>query len=165
MTGDPFEERILDGERLDEDIRIEASLRPRRLEEFVGQDKVKATSPCSSRCEEARAGGGPHSALRASGAGQDDTGEHRRQRLECPSVHRGPAIERPETSRPSSRIWSRAACFHRRVHRLSRVVEEILYPALEDRQLDLHHRQGPAPAHEAAPAEFTVIGATTPQAC
>jgi len=75
----------------------------------------------------------------------------------------GPAIERPgDLAAILTNLEPGSVLFIDEIHRLSRVVEEILYPALEDRQLDLIIGKGPSARTLKLPLpEFTVIGATT----
>jgi len=156
----------LDPRRLPEDAP-EATLRPRRLDEFIGQEKLK--SNLSVFLEAARQRSEPLDHLLLYGApGLGKTTLAHIVALEMGAeihVTSGPAIERPgDLVGVLTNLSPHSVLFIDEIHRLARPVEEILYPAMEDRKVDIMIGKGPAARSirlEVPP--FTVIGATTRQ--
>ena len=124
----------------------EGSLRPRKLEEFVGQARVR--EQLGIVLESARRRGLAPDHLLFSGpprAGQDQPGRDRGRRAgRLPGHPPGRRWSGPATWLPSSPASSRAtSLFVDEIHRLPRAVEEVLYPAMEDFQIDVVLGKGP----------------------
>ncbi len=165
MTLDPFDVRITGGDRLEEDAQAEVSLRPRRLQEFVGQDKVKANLSVFLEAARRRGEALDHVLLYGPpGLGKTTLSHIIASEMDVGlRTTSGPAIERPgDLAAILTNLEPGSVLFIDEIHRLSRVVEEILYPALEDRQLDLVIGKGPSARTLKLPLPaFTLVGATT----
>jgi holliday junction DNA helicase RuvB len=150
-------------ERPEEDI--DASLRPRVLEEFIGQDAVKDQLGVSIVAAAARGEALDHVLLAGPpGLGKTSLAQIVAAELDVPFVQTaGPALERKaDIASFLSALEPRAVFFVDEIHRLPRAVEETFYPAMEDRQLPITVGAG-AGARVVTlelPA-FTLIGATT----
>ena len=158
--------RILSADLEDDgDLVIEGTLRPRTLDEYIGQREVKAnlsvlltaarggerrptTSSCTARPASARRRS-PRSSPASSGS--------------TSSTPPGPAIERAgDLAAILTSLDERDVLFIDEIHRLNRAVEEILYPAMEDYALDVMIGKGPsARSLRLSLKPFTVVGATT----
>jgi holliday junction DNA helicase RuvB len=150
-------------ERPDEDA--DASLRPRTLEDFVGQDAVKEQLGVSLEAAAARGEALDHVLLAGPpGLGKTSLAHIVATQLDVPFVHTsGPALERKaDIAAFLTALEPRAVFFVDEIHRLPKAVEETFYPAMEDRQLPITVGAG-AGARVVTldlPA-FTLIGATT----
>ncbi len=147
------------------DLRDEPALRPRRLDEFVGQQKMRANLRVF--IDAARHRGEPLDHVLLYGPpGLGKTTMAQIIACEMDAVIRstsGPAIERPgDLAAILTNLEPGSVLFVDEIHRLSRPVEEILYPALEDSQLDLVIGKGPAARTiKIDLPRFTLVGATT----
>jgi holliday junction DNA helicase RuvB len=150
-------------ERPDEDA--DASLRPRTLEDFVGQDAVKDQLGVSLAAASARGEALDHVLLAGPpGLGKTSLAQIVAAELDVPFVQTaGPALERKaDIAAFLTALEPRTVFFVDEIHRLPRAVEETFYPAMEDRQLPITVGAG-AGARVVTldlPA-FTLIGATT----
>lgn len=160
-----MEHRMVTGEKIDEDRGSELSLRPRRLSEFIGQDRVKES--LSIFIEAARSRGEPldHVLLYGPpGLGKTTLASiisvEMGVRLRVTS---GPAIERAgDLAAILTNLAPGEVLFVDEIHRLGKPVEEILYPAMEDYALDIIIGKGPsARSIRIDLPRFTLIGATT----
>jgi len=162
--GDNVPVRIVDPRRGPEDPE-EVSLRPRRLTEFIGQQRLKEN--LSIAIEAARRRGEPldHLLLYGPpGLGKTTLSHVCANEMEMPiRATSGPAIERPgDLAAILTNLEPGSILFIDEVHRLSRAIEEILYPAMEDFTLDLVIGKGPSARTMRLPLpRFTLIGATT----
>lgn len=145
----------------------ELSLRPRRLAEFIGQERLKAN--LSVFIDAARQRGEPMDHLLLygpPGLGKTTLAHIVANEMEA-AIHvtSGPAIERPgDLVGVLTNLENGAVLFIDEIHRLSRPVEEILYPAMEDRKVDIMIGKGPAARSIRIELNaFTVVGATTRQ--
>jgi holliday junction DNA helicase RuvB len=144
---------------------LDGSLRPRSLEEFVGQERVKEQLAIALEAAKGRGDALDHVLLAGPpGLGKTSLAYIVREELGVGlrSVA-GPALERKgDIAAILTSLEERDVLFVDEIHRLSRAVEEILYPALEDFRLDIIVGQGPAARTLTLdlPA-FTLVGATT----
>jgi Holliday junction DNA helicase RuvB len=143
----------------------DSSLRPRRLEDFVGQEKVKERLRIS--IEAARTQGRPLDHVLLSGPpGLGKTtlaGIIAAEMGVDLKITSGPALERPgDLAAILSNLDNGSVFFIDEIHRLPRAVEEVLYPAMEDFQLDIVLGKGPAAQSIRLDLpRFTLAGATT----
>jgi Holliday junction DNA helicase RuvB len=150
--------------RPDED-ELERSLRPQRLDEFVGQERVKEQLAIALEAAKRRGEALDHLLLIGPpGLGKTSLAHIVREELGVGlrSVA-GPALERKgDVAAILTGLEPRDVLFVDEIHRLARAVEEILYPALEDFRLDIVVGQGPAARTLTLDLPpFTLIGATT----
>jgi holliday junction DNA helicase RuvB len=148
-----------------EEDELERSLRPRSLDEFVGQERVKEQLAITLEAARARREALDHLLLIGPpGLGKTSLAYIVREELGVGlrSVA-GPALERKgDVAAILTGLEERDVLFVDEIHRLSRAVEEILYPALEDFRLDIVVGQGPAARTLTLDLPpFTLIGATT----
>jgi holliday junction DNA helicase RuvB len=158
-------ERIISGVAGTEEEAAERAIRPRRLADYVGQTPVKAQLDIFISAARARAEALDHVLIFGPpGLGKTtlaniiaaELGVNLRQTS-------GPVLERPgDLAALLTNLQARDVLFVDEIHRLSPVVEEVLYPAMEDYQLDLMIGEGPgARSIKLNLTPFTLIGATT----
>ncbi len=152
-------------EPLEEEFSIEPGLRPRSLSEYIGQDEVKKGLSLFIQAARKRGEALDHCLLHGHpGLGKTTLAHIIAGELgvgiRCTS---GPVIERPgDLAAILTNLQSGEVLFIDEIHRLSPAVEEILYPAMEDYQLDLIIGQGPsARTIRIDLPRFTMVGATT----
>ena len=156
----------LDPTRKPED-HPEVSLRPRRLDEFIGQEKIKSNLSVFLQAAKQRGEPLDHLLLYGPPGLGKTTLAHIVANEMGAEIHvtSGPAVERAgDLVGILTNLEPGAVLFIDEIHRLARPVEEILYPAMEDRKVDIMIGKGPAARSirlDVAP--FTVIGATTRQ--
>ncbi len=148
-----------------EDDEVELSLRPRRLEDFVGQERVKEQLRVGLDAARARGEALDHVLLVGPpGLGKTSLAFIVREELGVGiRTIAGPALERKgDLAAILTALEPRDVLFVDEIHRLSRAVEEVLYPALEDFRLDIVVGQGPAARTLTLDVPpFTLVGATT----
>ncbi len=158
-------ERVITGEPQEGDLQADTSLRPKRLEDYINQEKVK--SNISISIEAARQRGEPldHVLLYGPpGLGKTTLAYIIAAEMQVSiRVTSGPAIERiGDLAAILTSLNAGDMLFIDEIHRLSRVVEEFLYPALEDSAIDWVTGKGPgARSIRLAIKPFTLLGATT----
>jgi Holliday junction DNA helicase RuvB len=152
-------------ESLEDDRRVEPGLRPRRLREYIGQPEMKAKLEIFIAAARARKEALDHVLLHGHpGLGKTTLAHIIATELGVGlRATSGPVIERPgDLAAILTNIQEGDVLFIDEIHRLSPVVEEILYPAMEDFQLDLVIGQGPsARTIKIDLPRFTLVGATT----
>ena len=160
-----FEERIVTTRTLGEDSDVEYSLRPKILAEYIGQSKVKENLSVYIEAAKARREPLDHVLLYGPpGLGKTTlAGIIANEMGVSIRVTSGPAIEKAgDLAAILTSLSHGDILFIDEIHRLSRSVEEILYPAMEDYSLDIILGKGPG-AHSVRLdlPKFTLIGATT----
>lgn len=148
-----------------EDEEVERSLRPRRLDDFVGQDRVKEQLGIALDATRARGEALDHVLLVGPpGLGKTTLAQIVREELGVGiRTVAGPALERKgDMAAILTALEERDVLFVDEIHRVNRAIEEILYPALEDFRLDIVVGQGPAAKTLTIDLPpFTLVGATT----
>jgi Holliday junction DNA helicase RuvB len=147
------------------DEAFDRAVRPRRLDEYIGQPRVKAQMQIFIAAARQRRDALDHTLLFGPpGLGKTTLAHIIANELGV-TLHQtsGPVLERPgDLAAHLTRLGERDVLFVDEIHRLSPVVEEILYPALEDFQLDLMIGEGPGARSIRLPLKpFTLVGATT----
>ncbi|MGH7382643.1 MAG: Holliday junction branch migration DNA helicase RuvB [Candidatus Methylomirabilales bacterium] len=158
-------DRIVSRRPLDEDQQWEPTLRPRLWEEYIGQEKVKENLRVFIEAARARREPLDHVLLHGPpGLGKTTLGYLIATELQVGiRATSGPVLERPgDVAAILTNLEDRDVLFIDEIHRMNRVVEEILYPAMEEFQLDLVIGQGPhARTIKLDLPRFTLVGATT----
>lgn len=160
-----MEDRVIEPRPREEDLPVENSLRPRRLEEYIGQKTVKENLAVFIEAAKQRSEPLDHVLFHGHpGLGKtslaavisNELGVNMRSTS-------GPVIERPgDLAAILTNLEHHDVLFIDEIHRLNHVVEEILYPAMEDFQLDIIIGQGPsARTIKLDLPPFTLVGATT----
>jgi len=148
-----------------DDAEVERSLRPRFLADFPGQDRVKQNLAIAIEAARKRGDALDHQLLYGPpGLGKTTLGNIVANEMGVAiRTTSGPAIERPgDLAAILTNLKQHDILFIDEIHRLSRAVEEILYPAMEDYALDLVIGKGPgARSVRLSMPKFTLIGATT----
>ena len=162
MSTDP---RIVTASRVEEDAQYEAGLRPRVLDEYIGQDRVRENLIVSISAAKQRGEALDHVLLYGPpGLGKTTLayviGNELGVAVRATS---GPVLEKPgDLAGILTDLGERQVLFIDEIHRMSATIEEILYPALEDYELDIMIGQGPSARSMKVPLQkFTLIGATT----
>ena len=158
-------DRIVTAARAVEDVQYEAGLRPRTLDEYIGQDRVRENLHVSITAAMQRGEALDHVLLYGPpGLGKTTLAYVIANELGV-SIRStaGPVIEKPgDLAAMLTALQEREVLFIDEVHRMSPAIEEILYPAMEDYELDIIIGQGPGARSVKVPLQrFTLIGATT----
>ena len=157
--------RIVMAARVDEDAQYEAGLRPRAIDDYIGQDRVRENLQVSITAARQRGEALDHVLLYGPpGLGKTTLayviGNELGAAVRATS---GPVLEKPgDLAAILTNLGDREVLFIDEIHRMSPTIEEILYPALEDYELDIMIGQGPSARSVKVPLQkFTLIGATT----
>jgi holliday junction DNA helicase RuvB len=159
------DDRLVATTRVEEDAQYEAGLRPRRLDEYIGQDRIRENLQVSIAAAKQRNEPLDHVLLHGPpGLGKTTLAYVIGNEMGVPvRATSGPAIEKPgDLVGIVTNLKRDEVLFIDEIHRMSPAVEEILYPALEDYEVDIVIGQGPSARTVKIPVEhFTLIGATT----
>ncbi len=167
LTGDLEigDERLLDPEAREDEQELDLTLRPRRIAEFVGQDRIREHLDIFIAAARERQESLDHVILSGPpGLGKTTLGGiiANEMGVACKQTS-GPALERAgDLASILTNLEPGDVLFIDEIHRLNRVVEEVLYPAMEDFKLDIVVGKGPAARSirlDLPP--FTLVGATT----
>ncbi|HBY93782.1 MAG TPA: Holliday junction branch migration DNA helicase RuvB, partial [Chloroflexi bacterium] len=157
--------RAVSAQKQGEDLVLERSLRPQRLSEYIGQERIKENLEILIQAAKARGETLDHVLFYGPpGLGKTTLSQIIAREMEVNiKTTAGPAIERPgDLAAILTNLRQGDILFIDEVHRLGRAIEEILYPAMEDFVLDLIVGKGPAARSVRLKLpRFTVIGATT----
>ncbi|MBI5826829.1 MAG: Holliday junction branch migration DNA helicase RuvB [Deltaproteobacteria bacterium] len=160
-----MDEREIAPVRLDEDEGIEATLRPRLIKDFIGQERLKENLKIFVEAAKARGEALDHVLFYGPpGLGKTTMANIIANELESHiRATSGPVIEKAgDLAAILTNLEGRDVLFIDEIHRLSTTVEEILYPAMEDYHIDIMIGQGPsARSVKLEIPKFTLIGATT----
>jgi Holliday junction DNA helicase RuvB len=161
MTND----RLVTPARVDEDAQDEAGLRPRRLDEYIGQDRIRENLQVAIAAARLRTEPLDHVLLHGPpGLGKTTLAYVIANEMGVQvRATSGPAIEKPgDLVGIVTNLARGEVLFIDEIHRMAPTIEEILYPALEDYEVDIVIGQGPSARTVKVPLEpFTLIGATT----
>ncbi len=130
------------------DLEFENKIRPQELENFSGQDKIVENLHIFIKAALMRGDSLDHVLLHGPGTGQDDPREHHRQRNGAQlRVTSGPVLDKPgDLAGLLTNLNPGDVLFIDEIHRLSPIVEEYLYSAMEDYKIDIVLDKGPRPA-------------------
>jgi Holliday junction DNA helicase RuvB len=158
-------DRIMTAARVDEDVQYEAGLRPRTLDEYIGQERIRENLQVSITAARQRGEALDHVLLSGPpGLGKTTLATVIANELGVAiRATAGPVIERPgDLAAMLTSLQEREVLFIDEIHRMAPAIEEILYPAMEDYELDIIIGQGPGARSVKVPVQrFTLVGATT----
>jgi holliday junction DNA helicase RuvB len=161
----PVHERVTDPEPVGNDRELEGSLRPRRLAEFTGQDGLREQLRIATEAARARGEALDHILFHGPpGLGKTTLASILAAEMDVPFVQTsGPVLERAaDLAGILTNLDERGILFIDEIHRMSPVVEEYLYPAIEDFRLDIMIDRGPSARSVRIDLKrFTLVGATT----
>lgn len=160
-----MERRVIETRITEEDQRLEGSLRPKKLNDYIGQDKIKKTLKIYIDAARMRKDSldhvlfyGPPGLGKTTLAGiiAEEMGVNMK-------ITSGPAIEKPgDMAAILNSLQEGDLLFVDEIHRLNRQVEEVMYPAMEDFAIDIMIGKGPTAKSVRLPlSKFTLVGATT----
>lgn len=160
-----MDERVITSGMTEDDVQFDAGLRPRALSDYIGQERVRENLEVSIAAARQRGEALDHVLLYGPpGLGKTTLalviGHEMGAAVRATS---GPVLEKPgDLAALLTNLAAGEVLFIDEIHRLSPAIEEILYPALEDYELDIMIGQGPGARSVKVPLQrFTLIGATT----
>src|SRR5215203_6171471 len=159
------DDRLVNASPMDDDVYYEAGLRPRSLDEYIGQDRIREQLQVAIAAAKQRGEALDHVLLYGPpGLGKTTLAgviAHELGVAIRPTA--GPVIERPgDLAAMLSNLQAKEVLFIDEIHRMAPANEEILYPAMEDYELDIMIGQGPSARSVKVPLQrFTLVGATT----
>jgi holliday junction DNA helicase RuvB len=157
--------RLVAASRVEEDTQYEVGLRPRALDDYIGQDRVRENLQVAIQAARNRGDALDHVLLYGPpGLGKTTLAYVIANELGVAiRSTAGPVIERPgDLAAMLTTLGEREVLFIDEIHRLAPAIEEILYPAMEDFELDIVIGQGPSARSVKVPLKpFTLVGATT----
>ncbi|MBI4334029.1 MAG: Holliday junction branch migration DNA helicase RuvB [Chloroflexi bacterium] len=158
-------ERVISGKPAEDDSSLDSSLRPRRLADYIGQDRVKENLKIAIAAAQKRGEALDHILFYGPpGLGKTTLAYILAAEMGVNIKNTsGPAIARPgDIAAILTNLRPDDIVFIDEIHRLSHVVEEVLYPAMEDYAIDLMMGKGPgARSLRLSLPRFTLVGATT----
>lgn len=159
------EDRLISPATTDADVKLDVALRPKKLAEYIGQSDIKESLGVLLDAAKGRSEAVDHVLLYGPpGLGKTTLAGVIAHEMEASlTTTSGPAIERAgDLASILTNLGAGDILFIDEIHRLPRAVEEVLYPAMEDRKLDIVLGKGPGARSIRLDLEpFTVIGATT----
>jgi Holliday junction DNA helicase RuvB len=159
------DDRLVTSARVDEDVQYETGLRPRTLDDYIGQDRLKENLHVAITAARQRGEALDHVLLYGPpGLGKTTLAHVIANELGVAvRATAGPVIERPgDLAGMLTNLQAREVLFIDEIHRMMPAIEEILYPAMEDYELDIMIGEGPGARSIKVPVQkFTLIGATT----
>jgi Holliday junction DNA helicase RuvB len=157
--------RLITPSRVDEDAQYEAGLRPRTLDDYIGQERVRVNLHVSIEATKKRGEALDHVLLYGPpGLGKTTLAYVIGNELGVPvRATAGPILEKPgDLAAILTTLSQHEVLFIDEIHRMPPTIEEILYPAMEDYELDIMIGTGPSARSVKVPLQkFTLIGATT----
>src|SRR6476661_1343173 len=156
---------LVKASRVEDDAPYEAGLRPRALDDYIGQDRIRENLHVAIAAARQRDEALDHVLLYGPpGLGKTTLAgviAHELGVTIRPTA--GPVIEKPgDLAAMLTNLQAREVLFIDEIHRMSPAIEEILYPAMEDYELDIVIGQGPSARSVKVPVQqFTLVGATT----
>jgi Holliday junction DNA helicase RuvB len=160
-----MDDRLVTAVRIEDDAQYEAGLRPRALDDYIGQDRVRENLHVAIAAALKRGEALDHVLLYGPpGLGKTTLAYVIGNEMGAPvRATSGPVLEKPgDLAAILTNLAEREVLFIDEIHRMSPAIEEILYPALEDYELDILIGQGPSARSVKVPLQkFTLIGATT----
>jgi Holliday junction DNA helicase RuvB len=158
-------ERLVQAVSVDDDVQYEAGLRPRSLDDYIGQDRVRDNLLVSIAAARGRKEALDHVLLYGPpGLGKTTLAYVIAHEMGVAiRATSGPVIEKPgDLAAILTNLQEHEVLFIDEIHRMAPVIEEILYPGMEDYELDIVIGQGPGARSVKVPLQkFTLIGATT----
>src|ERR671929_1523935 len=159
------DDRLITAARVDEDAQYEAGLRPRMLDEYIGQDRIRENLQVSIHAAKGRGEALDHVLLYGPpGLGKTTLAQILATEMGVSlRITSGPAIERAgDLVSLLTNLKAGDVLFIDEIHRLARQVEEVLYSAMEDYAVDIVLGKGPAArSMRISLPRFTLVGATT----